>query len=866
MANFFAQFDDAPAAPSEKPNFFAQFDDNKKSDDRRSKSSVTDAVTDIPTEVVKAASDAINNITAVKDRAQQGPIEGLLTTGKAVMAVPQLLAAPVTGAVRSVGGHLLSEGERLVGEHVVNPIVEYFGGKAQHPDQRQMYETAKGDVDTAMSALESRGAPPVRPVAVPSGPGPAVVAAADRLSNVAGAPVTVPQAIASDNIAVQRVGQGIRNIPVVGDAIPKATQALVDNLGDATRSIADQYGSGSGPNVANRIGNQLSSAAEAEKNTAHGAALRSDAAVMADHENAVRAANQQLDNTDASALQKAQQAVGNMSPQDMGQALIQRLRTGEQAAAANKNALYERAGNMDASIQAGEVRNVRARVAQGLDEAGTVVDKDLTPAASKMMDELQRLSDLQIPNKVATNASGNPVAVNVQGIEQARKRLSFFRSAAANDADRRAATQIMHQFEDWQGHAFENALFSGSDEALDAFRQARAANTSWRQNFFNNEDDAGKFITRIVTGEVTPQEAANYIVGAGKVGAKGVSSRLLTRIADATGNDPEAMQAIRGGVWNRLSQATQGTDAKGAAKVANDIGEFLNGSGRDVAQRLFTPEQQGIMRAYADTLRQTAAAREHVAEVATNTKPSSMDVGIGPMQQLATDVLGRGGKSDEALFNAIDSYAKSGGRGDIQTLARLVHVLPQETKGDLAGSIIRNIGVSPRTGQFSPDVFASQWKNYTPQAKAILFGNAGPQRQALDDIMTISERLKQIGSKFGNPSGTAQNVNLAGLVAGAVSAPLTTLSAAVGGTVAAKLLAAPAGASSASKWTRAYAALSMRPSAHTIAAFQTASRNLANTAQGFGSNATVMDFMKALQAPSTSRAQDQNQIPRKPGE
>jgi hypothetical protein len=324
------------------------------------------------------------------------------------------------------------------------------------------------------------------------------------------------------------------------------------------------------------------------------------------------------------------------------------------------------------------------------------------------------------------------------------------------------------------------------------------------------------------------------------------------------------MQAIRGGIWNRLSQATEGTNAKPAAKVANDIGEFLNGSGRDVAQRLFTSEQQGIMRAYADTLRQTAAAREHVSEVASNTKPSSMDVGIGPMQQLATDVLGRGGKSDEALFNAIDAYAKSGGRGDIQTLARLVHVLPQETRGDLAGSIIRNIGVSPRTGQFSPDVFASQWKTYTPQAKAVLFGNAGPQRQALDDIMTISDRLKQIGSKFGNPSGTAQHVNLAGLVAGAISAPLTTLSAAVGGTVAAKLLSSAAGASSASKWTKAYAALSMRPTAHTIAAFQTASRNLANTAQGFGSNATVMDFMKALQAPSTSSAQDQNQVPRPP--
>jgi hypothetical protein len=243
-----------------------------------------------------------------------------------------------------------------------------------------------------------------------------------------------------------------------------------------------------------------------------------------------------------------------------------------------------------------------------------------------------------------------------------------------------------------------------------------------------------------------------------------------------------------------------------------------------------------------------------------------MEVGPGPMQELANAVLGRGGKTDEALFSAIDSYAKSGGRADVKTLAAIVRNLPQQDRGDLAGAVIRNLGVSPRTGQFSPDVFASQWKSYTPQAKAILFGNAGPQRQALDDIMIVSERLKQVGQRFGNPSGTAQNANFFALAGGAIAAPLTTLSSAVGGGIAAKILAAPASASSASKWTKAYAALAVRPSAQTIAAYQTASRNLANTAQSLGSNATVIDFMKALQAPAPSAAQDQQQIPRPPGQ
>jgi hypothetical protein len=63
-----------------------------------------------------------------------------------------------------------------------------------------------------------------------------------------------------------------------------------------------------------------------------------------------------------------------------------------------KEALYARAGGM-ASVHASEVGNVRHRVAQGLEDAGTVVDKELTPAASRMQDELQRLATLQIPSQ-----------------------------------------------------------------------------------------------------------------------------------------------------------------------------------------------------------------------------------------------------------------------------------------------------------------------------------------------------------------------------------------------------------------------------------------------------------------------------------
>lgn len=694
-----------------------------------------------------------------------------------------------------------------------------------------------------------------------------VIDAARRISEVAPEPVNVPRAFASDSMAVQRGGQMARNVPIMGDSIPRATGEMVDQLGGAVQGIASHYGEGAGPNVASRIGRNIGNAAEQEAQAARTAAQQSDAALLADWEAAQARTLEGIQGQETNALEATRRAVGDMSPQDMGQVLNARLRAGEAEARATKDRLYGVAGESDAAITAAEVRNVRSRVAQGLEDAGIVVDPTLTPAASRMLDELQRLSNLDIPNRaigrrVASDGTEEIAAVSAQGLEQARKRLVFFRSAASNDADRRAATNVMRQFEDWQSQAFESALFSGSDEALAAFRAARAANTSWRQRFFNDENEAGRFVERIVTGEITPQETANYLIGASQVGAKGASSRLLSRIIEATGGDQEAMQAIRGGVWNRLSQSTAGVDAKRGAKVANDIAEFLNGSGRDIANRLFTPEQQGIMRAYADTLRRGGAAREMLAQVSKNTKPSASPVNMGPMEELAQTVLGKGGKTDEALFNAIDAYAKAGGKGDVKTLADLVRNIPAQDKGDLAGAIIRKLGHSTQSNGFSPDIFASEWSKYTPQAKAILFGNAGPHRQALDDIALISQRYKDVGKRFGNPSGTAQNVNLLAVGAGLLAEPFSAVTALVGGTVAAKILSSPAGASSAAKFSRAAEAAQKSPGAATTAALQMASRNLANTVASLGTNVSAVDFMRALQSPSKAAAEDnQNNVP-----
>jgi hypothetical protein len=800
-------------------------------------------------EQISRGAEQVSNPDSLTDPQAHGISDVVSGAGNVALGTLGYVASPLNAAYRSIAGQ---------------PIEDVTGIPREHTEFAAQLATPGIGLPGTVKAPA-----PNFPRSV-SAPTNEITDAARRVSAVAPETVNVPKAFASDNMAVQRTAQGIRNIPIVGDAIPKATGEMADQLGGAVKGIASNYGEGSGPNVANRISNTLGTAAEREAQAARAATDSSDAAVLADWERAHTNTRNAIGAAETNAADTARRVVGDMSPQDMGATLNARLRAGEAEARATKDRLYGVAGDSDASITAAEVGNVRARVAQGLEDAGVIVDPgtaaspSITPAANRMMNVLQDLAELRIPNRAvgaSVPGAGDIAAVSAQGLEQARKRLVFARSGATNDADRRAATHIMRQFEEWQSHAYETALFSGSDEALTAFREARAANASWRQRFFNDENNAGKFITRIVSGEITPQETANFIVGSGKVGAKGEASRLLTGIAEATGNDPETLQAIRGGVWNRLSQSTAGVDAKGGAKVANDINEFLQGSGRDVANRLFTPVQQGVMRTYADTLRRGGQARETLEEVARTTKPSALSTQIGPMEDLANAVLGKGGKSDEALFNAIDSYAKSGSRADVKTLADIVRNIPAQDRGNLAGAMISKLGYSKQANGFSLDMFASQWADYTPQAKAVLFGNAGPHRQALDDIAKISQRYKDIGKRFGNPSGSAQNVNFTGAAAMIYASPFTAIPTLLGGTIAARMLASPAGASSLSKWGKASMVAQASPTPQRLVAFQIASRNLSNTASGFGANISPSDLIRSIQGMTPTRANDEQPKP-----
>lgn len=86
-------------------------------------------------------------------------------------------------------------------------------------------------------------APAVEAVAPELRPGQQVVAAADRLSTT-GAPVSVPRAVASDNMAVQQAGAAASNVPFAGTPLVKAAENTINQLGNKADEVAQGYGGG----------------------------------------------------------------------------------------------------------------------------------------------------------------------------------------------------------------------------------------------------------------------------------------------------------------------------------------------------------------------------------------------------------------------------------------------------------------------------------------------------------------------------------------------------------------------------------------------------------------------------------------------
>jgi hypothetical protein len=227
-------------------------------------------------------------------------------------------------------------------------------------------------------------------------------------------------------------------------------------------------------------------------------------------------------------------------------------------------------------------------------------------------------------------------------------------------------------------------------------------------------------------------------------------------------------------------------------------------------------------------------------------------------EALAKIVGTKGDAPAETVFEKLYRMATEKGGGNIERLAQARKAIGGSEWDEFASGIISRMG-RDAAGEFSPDRFRTAYGNLSDSGKAILFRSTGKGDVAghLDDIATISQRFKEL-NKYSNPSGTARGGSFVAGLGGLWLDPLTTLSTVATGRIAAQILARPATAAPLARWSRTYLALASTPSNSTLASFNIASRNLANTVNAeLGTKLNPMDFLRQIQGPSPARTEEQ---------
>lgn len=194
---------------------------------------LSDALTDIPAEIGRTFQSNLETFKQGANRADKGPIEGLLNTGKAALAVPGMVASPITGAAKSLIGHPMAYLTHKAGE-VINPEV------AAKDDPKKMYEAAAGDVETALLAAK----PGVK--SVPKPPVPTVAELKDAARAAYKSPEVEavrinPQSTANLAAKIENdlAQQGFRPKPNQGAPVFEEVRSLVPPRGVSAVSVAD---------------------------------------------------------------------------------------------------------------------------------------------------------------------------------------------------------------------------------------------------------------------------------------------------------------------------------------------------------------------------------------------------------------------------------------------------------------------------------------------------------------------------------------------------------------------------------------------------------------------------------------------------
>lgn len=322
-----------------------------------------------------------------------------------------------------------------------------------------------------------------------------------------------------------------------------------------------------------------------------------------------------------------------------------------------------------------------------------------------------------------------------------------------------------------------------------------------------------------------------------------IVSAIARRIEASGGRLPETIQRI-----NRVLEDPNGATYQAIKDLRTYIQDMRSGS--------IVPDiEQGFLKqlnsSLTNDLKNSVTASGGNIDL-WNKANSSANRIINQRRSLAKIVGVSGDAPAEQVFSRLKTFASSGSSADIAKLQQVKSVIGSKEWDQFASGIVGNLGKSTALGgEFSPDIFVTQWSKLSDAGKRAIFSD--PRHlSSLNDIATLAQQLKKTGA-FRNTSNTATVIMTGGGLGAAGLAlydPEATLKTAAQSIIptatVAALLTRPAGTSVILRYLRA-----------TLAGARSGSSALVQSAQRKYASDVGTIFPKGIQAVSGDQGDQQ---------
>jgi hypothetical protein len=346
---------------------------------------------------------------------------------------------------------------------------------------------------------------------------------------------------------------------------------------------------------------------------------------------------------------------------------------------------------------------------------------------------------------------------------------------------------------------------------------------------------------------------------------RAIAQDILSRRANA------GIQGDSGAV-NKIAEAATrpgGLNYAGIKDLRTNLGEALNGGilPADMSQ----VEAKQLYGALSQDLTVAVSNAGGAKASALFDRANRYNALVNERREALAKIVGADGNAPaEQVFDRLIGMASGSSRADVTRLAQARKAMEPTEWNDIASAVVGRLGRDVE-GNFSPARFVTDYGKLSDAGKSFLFRSGGRSSLAssLDDIATISSRWKDNYQKFGNPSGTAQNLSFAALGAGMTPVlfghlvePITAITTVVGSRVISSALAQPATAAAAAQFSRRYQIAAQNPSTSAAVNLTISARNLANTLNDkLGLSIKPDDFLRAIQGPVKGAADDEHPKP-----